>query len=266
MIKRLMLKRTFNLIIIILVIAVISGGAYFYISTRTNVNTLNAGSALIADILAEKGIFDSFNIAISNLSTLAMLQVLTFVIMTVSLLFLLWLVFRLYLIEQEHALIDSLTNIYNRRAIMLGLKKEIERSERFGNPLTVAMLDLDYFKQYNDANGHEAGDKALRKITKIIDKTIRKTDMLGRVGGEEFLIVFPQTSLNAASKICERIRTNILRAEIPFEHNLPGKALTASIGIAELHDAIKKHHTHDVYDQADKQLYLAKLAGRNCVR
>lgn len=266
MIKRLMLKRTFNSVIIVAMLAVLFGGAYFYTSAKTNISTLSAGAALIKDVLSQKGLLDSFNTAISNLLNLAMLQVVTFVLMTLSLLFLLWFIFRLYLIEEEKALIDHLTGIYNKRAIMLGLKKEVERAEKLGDRLSVAVIDIDYFKQYNDLNGHKAGDNALKRVTKVIDRTIRKTDMLGRFGGEEFVVIFPETAIVNARKICERIRTNVERAIIPFEQSLPRKALTISIGVAEVHDSRKNHRNPDVFDQADKNLYMAKLAGRNCVR
>jgi diguanylate cyclase (GGDEF)-like protein len=265
MIKGMIIRRVFNWIMIILLIAAFSGAVYFYISVKSNVNTLDASVALINDILSERGILDSVMAAISNLNSLAMIQIATFLITIVSLLFLLWFVFRLYAIVELKALIDPLTELYNRRAIMLGLKKEIERAERFGHSTSIAILDIDYFKSYNDNHGHKEGDKALTKVARTLDKTIRKTDMVGRIGGEEFLLIFPETNRMKAIGICERIRQNIEDRKFDFEADMPKHKLTVSIGVAEFKDSKFKHKA-DVFEQADKQLYIAKMSGRNAVR
>lgn len=261
-----MMKRVFYSLMIVLFIGALARSAYFYTSLKTNVDALNATSSMIQDVLSQRGLLDSFTHVINNLFSILMIETATFFASVVALIFLLWFIFRLYLIEHSNALIDPLTGIYNRRAIMLSLDHEKTRAERFNHKLSAAVIDVDFFKNYNDLNGHKAGDKALKKVAKIVDKSMRRTDFFGRIGGEEFMIVFPETKLSDAQKLCERIRLNVLNADIDFEENMPQKALTISIGVAEMQDSEIKHHNSDVFDQADKQLYIAKLAGRNCVR
>ncbi len=260
-----MMRRVFNWIMIVVVIATISGAAYFYTSIKSNVNTLDASFVLINDVLSQKGILDSVLMAVSNLNTLAMIQIFTFLITVLSLLFLLWFVFRLYAIAELNAFLDSLTGLYNRRAIMLGFQKELERAKRFGHSLTVAIIDIDYFKQYNDAHGHKAGDKVLKNIAKTLEKSIRETDLIGRIGGEEFLLVLPETNRLGAFSVCERIRKNVETRKFVFEEDMPNHRVTVSIGVAEFKDK-KEKQNKDVLEAADKQLYVAKLSGRNAVR
>jgi diguanylate cyclase (GGDEF)-like protein len=265
MIKALMIKRVFNWIILALVIVAVSGSVYFYSSVKSNIGTLDAGLTLIHDVLSQRGFGDTLGTAVSNLNSLAMIQITTFLITVVALLFLLWFVFRLYTIAELNSFIDPLTELYNRRAVMIGLRKEIERAERFEHSLSIAVLDIDHFKQYNDLHGHKEGDKALRAVAKTIDKSLRETDLVGRIGGEEFLIVLPETNRAKALEVCERIRSNVERKKFAFEEDMPKHQLTVSIGVAEFNDKTSKSET-DVFESADKQLYVAKLAGRNAVR
>ena len=163
---------------------------------------------------------------------------------------------RMYEIQRKNALIDNLTETYNRRAIMIGLKRELLRSKRYKHPLSIAMLDIDHFKKYNDTNGHPAGDVALKKFTTIIKEEIRNVDTIGRIGGEEFLLVMPETNIKGARETCERIRGKIENAKFAGEAKLPNKKFTVSIGIANHKESTKTHH--HIINQADKNLYKAK--------
>ena len=265
MIKAMLIKRAFNWIILALTVAAVSGSVYFYSSVKSNISTLDAGLALIGDVLLQRGIGESIGTAVSNLNSLAMIQIATFLITVISLLFLLWFVFRLYAIAELNSYIDPLTGLYNRRAVMMGLRKEMERAERFSHPMSIAVLDIDYFKQYNDLHGHKEGDKALKGVAKAISNSLRNTDIVGRIGGEEFLLVFPETTRAKTLILCERIRSNIEKKKFEFEEEMPKHRLTVSIGVAEFNEKKEKTET-DVFENADKQLYMAKLSGRNAVR
>jgi len=221
---------------------------------------------MIRDVLLDRGLLTSFTDSIAALSGLIWLQIFSFLASSIALLFLLWFVYRLYSIEEMNALTDPLTQLYNRRALMWGLKNEIERAEVFKHPLTIALLDIDYFKRYNDSFGHVAGDEVLKSIAKIIKNSIRETDFCGRIGGEEFLIIFPETNLMEASKICEEVRRNVEKYRFKFESRLSRKDITVSIGLAQYSPQNHKKSKEQFLDGADKRLYLAKLSGRNAVR
>jgi diguanylate cyclase (GGDEF)-like protein len=265
MIKKVMLKRVFNLILLCAFIVVIASSAWFYSSARSNVKTFDATIAVLSNLILDKNPIIALQQVSHSFFNLAVIQVTAFLTSAVALLFLLWFVFRLYAIAEMNALVDPLTELYNRRAIMLGLKSEMERARRFGHSLSIALVDIDYFKQYNDYNGHVAGDSVLKKVAKILDKSVRSVDFVGRIGGEEFLIFFPETSKSEAFKICERMRANIEQAVFPNEKDLPRKKLTISIGISEFDFSMHKTSEH-LIEEADKRLYLAKLAGRDTVR
>lgn len=265
MIKGLLIKRIFNWVITLLLIAAFFGSIYFYILASSNVDTLGAGIALAKDVLSQNGVFDTVLIALGNMDSLATIQIITFLVTVAALLFLLWFVFRLYLVAERNSFLDPLTRLYNRRAILLGLKKEIEQAKRFDQPLTVAILDIDFFKRYNDAHGHQEGDRALKRVAKVIKNSIRKMDIAGRIGGEEFLLIFPKTKRFKAKIVCERIRKDIEEGRFHFEKQLPKHQLTASIGMAEFHESKSKHHA-EIIEYADRQLYIAKMAGRNTIR
>lgn len=156
---------------------------------------------------------------------------------------------------------DFLTGIRNRREISSILSREIHRSSRYNTPLSILMLDLDHFKQLNDSFGHATGDAALRETSLKMEKLLRTSDSLGRFGGEEFLIVLPNTDRIAGGLVAERIRTGI--ESIRLENSQPENiSVTASIGLSEL-------HPHDnlelLIQRADRALYKAKENGRNCV-
>jgi diguanylate cyclase (GGDEF)-like protein len=175
---------------------------------------------------------------------------------------------RLKTIELERqATHDKLTGLYNRRYADDYLQHEIEKSKRHGRPLTIALADIDHFKQINDRYSHAVGDEVLRRVAEIMQERIRKTDIVARYGGEEFLLCFPDTSAEFAEHICGQIRHAVEKADwstIFDETDGPRGplSLTASFGVAEVgHDARRT----TILSEADTRLYKAKSKGRNRV-
>lgn len=166
----------------------------------------------------------------------------------------------------EHALehlatTDHLTNLLNRRAFLESTEKEMRRSHRYGQPLTLLMLDVDHFKHINDTYGHPAGDEVLRRIAATTVSLLRDEDLSGRLGGEEFAVALVQVPLAAAVLVAERLRQTISKLVIDFE----GRQISAtvSIGIAEF--GVDADSLTRLINVADQRLYAAKRAGRNCV-
>ena len=154
---------------------------------------------------------------------------------------------------------DLLSGTLNRRGIEQKLEIELKRIERSDQPLAIALIDIDYFKTINDTAGHAAGDKAIRDLVTAISERLRAYDLLGRFGGDEFLLVLPQTSSAGANVVAERIG-DALRA-LPSGNS--GPSLTVSIGVTE---AVVGDYSTSLLARADKALYQAKHAGRNCTR
>ncbi|RLG10931.1 GGDEF domain-containing protein, partial [Candidatus Pacearchaeota archaeon] len=198
------------------------------------------------------------------LNSIYLFQMLVFLCAISSLLMGLRYTVKIYSVERKNALIDSLTQIYNRKAIMFGLKRELRKSERYGHPTSVAILDLDFFKKYNDTNGHIAGDKLLKRFSRIIKESAREYDIFGRYGGEEFIIIFPETGINDAVKICERIRESIEKTRFYGQEKMPFGRVTVSIGLAETKGK-KRTKKETLIHNADLNLYKAKESGRNRV-
>lgn len=161
----------------------------------------------------------------------------------------------------ELAMTDSLTKVLNRRGLFAKLADEVARSQRYQHPISVAMIDVDHFKQFNDMEGHRFGDEALRKIAQVLQINLRKTDTLGRYGGEEFVAIMPETQIFKAKDICQRLRTQI--EGIMFQGQNAGAYLTISIGVA----AFPTHGSDPnlLIEKADQALYEAKESGRNRV-
>lgn len=157
---------------------------------------------------------------------------------------------------------DGLTGLKNRREIENYLNMECDRSERYQKHLSVMMLDVDHFKQVNDTYGHQVGDEALRVVAEVIRKTIRKTDIAGRYGGEEFLVIAIETSPEGASILAGNLRAAIKAAVIPLFDN-KSLRLTVSIGVASL--SPERQSIGALVGSADKALYLAKESGRDRV-
>jgi len=160
---------------------------------------------------------------------------------------------------EQLSITDELTQIANRRYVMQRLNTEFERSRRYGHKLSVSIFDIDHFKQLNDSLGHVIGDEVLKKVARVAKDLIREQDLVGRIGGEEFLIVFPHADLDAAYKVCERLRKSVSIATYSGVHD---KTPTISLGVAQLSpsDSIET-----LMQRADKVLYQAKHQGRNQV-
>jgi diguanylate cyclase (GGDEF)-like protein len=152
---------------------------------------------------------------------------------------------------------DSLTGLPNKRATEDTFKRMIAQAQRSVAPLSVAMLDLDHFKKINDQFGHGKGDEVLAAVGAAIDEVLRESDFAGRFGGEEFLILLPDTGIDGAARLAERLRESIATIAIAGID----RGITASLGLAEL---IEHGGTPaGLLREADRALYAAKAAGRN---
>jgi len=163
----------------------------------------------------------------------------------------------------EMAITDSLTSLYNRRYMESHLGSLVEQAASRGKPLSLLVLDIDYFKSVNDGFGHDAGDDVLREFATRIRKSIRGIDLACRYGGEEFVVVMPETDMAVAAVVAERIRRRI--ASEPFQINQGAGSLdvTISIGLAAL--ATVDDSAATILKRADQALYRAKRDGRNRV-
>ncbi|GGQ11149.1 diguanylate cyclase [Shewanella litoralis] len=156
---------------------------------------------------------------------------------------------------------DHLTGLYNRRAFTINAAPLWELGVREQTPLSMILLDIDWFKTINDKYGHAVGDSALKAIAKTLQQHIRKSDVLARWGGEEFIIFLPNTSQQAAIQLANTIREKI--ASVAVFHDGEGLSVTASFGVAEYHSQMNK--LEELIKLADKALYQAKNSGRNVV-
>jgi diguanylate cyclase (GGDEF)-like protein/PAS domain S-box-containing protein len=165
---------------------------------------------------------------------------------------------RLFQEIQLIAQIDSLTGLYARRHFFSLAEHEFKYSGRYGNPLSLIMIDIDHFKVVNDTFGHAVGDKTLKEISRCIHNAVRGADIVGRYGGEEIVVLLPNTQISEASQMAERLRVQIatLRAQ--------SLEITASFGVVQL-DVQNDHSIEAVIQRADAALYVAKKAGRNQV-
>lgn len=163
---------------------------------------------------------------------------------------------------KKEADFDGLTSVYNRQQFDKKMRVELKRHQRHAKPLSLIMLDLDYFKNLNDTYGHVAGDMVLKKIGYLLGNTVRETDFPARYGGEEFVVLLPETTEDQAWLLAERLRQKISRTN--FFHENKNFNVTASIGVASLKPGpLTPGDT--LVDQADQALYLAKNSGRNMV-
>jgi diguanylate cyclase (GGDEF)-like protein len=156
---------------------------------------------------------------------------------------------------------DHLTGLLNRRAFLDATEREIRRAQRYGQSLSLLMLDVDHFKRINDSHGHPAGDEVLRRIAAACRGMLRDEDLTGRLGGEEFAITLVQATLPAAVAVAERLRKTI--GDLVIGHEGKTLAATVSIGVAGFGGAIGSLDA--LISQADERLYAAKHAGRNRV-
>jgi diguanylate cyclase (GGDEF)-like protein len=166
---------------------------------------------------------------------------------------------RLHGMVERQALVDGLTGLANRRAAADALHAETARAERLETPLSVVLADLDGFKDVNDMHGHAVGDAVLRVFAEVLRETLRESDVAGRWGGEEFLLLLPGADEEGAAQLAERVRSGLAERTIP---GVPGLRVTASFGVAEY---TGETNTEQLVAAADSALYRAKRAGKDRV-
>jgi len=159
---------------------------------------------------------------------------------------------------EELSLNDALTGIANRRRINGLLDTEFERAKRYQTPFSIILFDIDHFKKINDTYGHLVGDNTLKSLSKLVNETIRKTEVVGRWGGEEFILILPESNINTSFLIAEKIRKIISKTKFK---DLDG-SLTCSFGVSEY---LLETTLDELIEQADQALYKAKENGRNMV-
>ena len=166
--------------------------------------------------------------------------------------------------KREHLIyVDEKTKIHNYRYFMEQLKIEIMRAKRFNHPLSLCIIDIDFFKLYNDVNGHIAGDTALIQLAQLIKKNSRKIDIAARYGGEEFAIILPETGKGGAEIFSERLRKEVAKHIFGTKESETERKLTISIGISGYPQ--DSQEPEELIRKADQALYYAKLTGRNKV-
>lgn len=158
--------------------------------------------------------------------------------------------------------VDGLTQIFNRKHWEERLSQEYSRARRFNHEISLIMLDLDHFKRINDTYGHLGGDQVLIDSANSVKNILRLCDVFGRYGGEEFAVILPETSMEGARELAERIRKTIEDTDIQFNGN--SIKITASIGVSMLTENDTRYE--DLIAHADEALYEAKKAGRNCIK
>jgi diguanylate cyclase (GGDEF)-like protein/PAS domain S-box-containing protein len=155
---------------------------------------------------------------------------------------------------------DSLTGLLNRRALTDSLNYEIDRSKRYLSELSLILCDIDYFKEINDTHGHEAGDRALQTISSILKTILRKTDIAGRHGGDEFMLILPETSIKGAESLADKILASVRGTSLPLKNGRSIR-LSMSIGISSLEAGTDS--TDTFMKRADEAMYASKQAGRD---
>jgi two-component system cell cycle response regulator len=159
---------------------------------------------------------------------------------------------------------DPLTLLGNRLQLQEDLDTLSAQAERYGHSYCAVLCDIDFFKPYNDTYGHLAGDEVLKKVAKVISENLRRGDQAYRYGGEEFLILLPEQTLESAKLVAERLRRSVEDLMLPHEAKTPPGVLTISLGLAVL-SAYEKKRVEELLKEADDALYRAKEAGRNKV-
>ena len=163
---------------------------------------------------------------------------------------------------ERQAHFDFLTGLASRAHFMELAESELARAARYGEKLSILMMDIDHFKQINDSHGHKVGDRVLKRLAEVCRETLRSVDIAGRIGGEEFAVLLPETDPAEALEVAERLRAAIAAASVPMEHGLPVK-FSVSIGVTSV--APVGDDVGALLDNADRALYAAKNAGRNRV-
>jgi diguanylate cyclase (GGDEF)-like protein len=169
----------------------------------------------------------------------------------------------LFIKAEKEAITDPLTSLYNYRYFIHQLNREISRSQRHHSVFSLIMIDIDYFKNYNDAYGHQSGDLILHRIAQSMVENTRSSDMVCRYGGEEFCIICPELSREDAKKTAEKLRKIVEKLELPRLESVPGSRLTISSGISSFPE--DGSTAYQLILNADKAMYRAKETGRNKV-
>ena len=165
---------------------------------------------------------------------------------------------------EQLATTDALTGIGNRRRMTSQIAVEIERARRFRHPLSLLMIDIDHFKRINDAHGHDTGDRAIAAVARTLSLGMRSFDMVARFGGEEFVVLMPETELDVAAKAAARLRAAVGGIDVKSDSGLP-IWMTISIGVAAFHPDGAPETPSALLSRADKALYQAKAEGRDRV-
>jgi diguanylate cyclase (GGDEF)-like protein len=170
---------------------------------------------------------------------------------------------KLYRQTLELSFTDPLTGVANRRQLFWRLEQELSRTARFGEPVSLLLLDLDFFKQINDRHGHSVGDRALRAVAQVLEHNVRKVDLVTRFGGDEFCVLLPRTGKPEALEVAEKLRRAVAATELPCPESDKKQAVTISVGVAtscqEVTDAA------NLMNRADAALFDAKRTGRDRV-
>lgn len=165
--------------------------------------------------------------------------------------------------HRELSMTDELTGVFNRRYFNQRFDREMQRALRYDRPLSVVMIDIDHFKTYNDHHGHLMGDQVLQEVASLLERSIRKADILARFGGEEFVILLPEIDKERGRKVAEKLRRVVERADFPKEDTQPLGKLTVSLGLAAFPEDSRR--APELLERADQALYTAKTLGRNQV-
>lgn len=160
---------------------------------------------------------------------------------------------------EQLAKTDGLTGLLNRRSLFEAAEQEFLRAQRYSRPLSILMLDIDHFKRINDTYGHQIGDRVIQQVADVLKAALRQVDITGRYGGEEFVVVLPETDLHQSIEVAERLR--YLIDSLSTSTVLGELRITASVGVAVRRDQVRS--IEEMLNQADKALYQAKTAGRN---
>ncbi|MEM9058552.1 MAG: diguanylate cyclase [Pseudomonadota bacterium] len=163
---------------------------------------------------------------------------------------------------RELAIRDGLTGLYNHRYFHEALSGEVDRARRYERELSVLFIDVDYFKAYNDTHGHQRGDELLKELAELLQASVRETDVVARWGGEEFVIMTPETGASEAASMAETLREKVARHPFSERESQPAKCITVSIGVATL---VAGGTDQTLVFRADKAVYAAKAKGRNAV-
>lgn len=159
-----------------------------------------------------------------------------------------------------HATVDALTGLFNRHWLTSMLPRQMHRARMCNQPFCLLLIDIDYFKQYNDEQGHVAGDRALGAVAQALQHCLRPTDMAARYGGEEFIVLLPNCPFEAAKAVAERVRSAAETTKIAFAQGIELPSVTVSVGIAQMSES---DSVESFVAASDEAMYRAKKAGRN---